>query len=1621
MKKIHTLAAFLSAFLLHGYHAHADSVSLGNTVTVAQVPNQSGAVLISGNFTKPVTSGDVTLTIKYKDAANNWVSVWCKAFPAGDQYDEQLKAAFELPASTLSAYDIKMELSAGATLNNWPSITWQSAVNHYKQGDYTAGICDLDENQYTILFTPRKSGTVQYTNGNVSGVKDRVNSSHLYKKLNNIVLSVNGNGVIDSTVSNAPYINLSNPNGVSEIVSSQKYIYQGSDASPFEFSYHDPVFLFAGKFPNTGFFINFSNWYLPASEGGEGWGRGYLDFTNPNSLLNRYYNLYNYIEEKLPDVIANQEPVVIAISKITGFRIYKADGSYVSLHAINNYGYHNTFGYPKLWEKFRGPGSENFSLKGVSAASLYGVGAIRNHIVNGQPRPLTEVESEIKKFINYVGIFGDTSSYAAAEACTNACVAVKPGAQPDFTPTDWTLAPNSYIFTGKDKNGGNTDGFYIPVAKAYAMWENGGEFMKNTQGSYTPIPAGTETAGLYWEDENGLIKNVSLEGAGKTAKIKVMVNKLKEGNAAISYRVNDTIYWTWHVWVTDDPANGSAYHLGFEKDKNGNLVTDWKWMDRNLGATNADFTGHGWNKSGGLQYQWGRKDPFPTFAHKDGDAYELAGEVGALTALPLKFRGNVMSDTLNNTKSDAPAGNIQFSIRNPLAMIVPPMYVYKLGETPNTNGENFFLERLDAQGNKYWARNESTNWFSKQRYKVYDSANHYNTVAWDLWGDTRGGKWSNVNTNDSVVKEESKRYNMKSPYDPCPCNWRVPSFYANVGVDHNSSPWGKGGSNTQNNVQIKPDTLSTVYPGIKVYPGLGFDFREVTGRNLGRIPVNGNYEYYPNEVSLGNPLNYVVDGNKLYQKISMNFQDSHSDGSLRSSTFFIASPPSSTGVRSLTFVSDAGNPKTSIGWFNMAHNFTVNTHETGGIRCIKDPNNAYMPAAFETESIPASAEEYTTEELMSWTKEPNSYIEYADSTLATPRPEDKDRIVKIPLKKAYAMYKLYLSEDGSFPAGSIKSASVVWTTDAGLVNNMEIMPGTSMLTDTLKVTLNPGKAGNAVVAFHLGNSGGWSNGNPVDPVLWSWHLWVPKTVVNEQDTFVTETTQNGGILPANDQFVNPTPTYGVPLETIVMDRDLGAQKALPNNTGLVGADMSSWFFPWLTEVKDAGGLHYQWGRKDPIPVFRNPGGSYHFNTAFNTYAVYRQTGVNNNAPVYSAAINNAGYTAGYTQEYGTYAANLGSAPTQEDKVKRILKYSVNNPMVYLYRNAETIPNTNPVQYKVKDWLSDKNGLMQDRWGHAKEKSPFDPCPAGWRMPDLQGVAMSGFNISGKYAYLALASGNNPWFYNPDFKETINNKVITYYGIDPSWINGMVENTSYNINKKVYQGGFIRAFGSGGFPTVRYGFIFNNPAYNIGNFPNMGIRGMYGGNSFAATMSNAGSTDATAVFGRSGVWTAAPLGDQSGNAIGMLFNTEISWNASFPNEKLFFFRPTQEFSPQAAMSCRCAKIFYDDNGKEKGRYDPDTMQVPQDALQRPSDTFEPEKIAGMLKKQSITVFPNPVTNVVYIDAVAGKEYYYQVYNMAGQLVKEGKFVNKQADFSTLQAGAYLIRINNSESVVKIVKL
>ncbi|RQO30448.1 hypothetical protein DBR32_12855 [Taibaiella sp. KBW10] len=1074
---------------------------------------------------------------------------------------------------------------------------------------------------------------------------------------------------------------------------------------------------------------------------------------------------------------------------------------------------------------------------------------------------------------------------------------------------DWTLAPNSYIFTGKDKNGNKTDGLYIPVKKAYAMWAD----TTNPELSLrSPIPAGSLiSAYVYWEDVSGLITseaNYKLEivGTGENAKVKVLVNKEhKEGNALVTFHAGtnnnntDPIYWSWHVWVTDDvDANGSTYRQGFETDKNNiplDQVTNrdgspytFQWMNRNLGATNAAFLGNDWNKSAGLMYQWGRKDPLPPMYYKDGTGYEINGAAGTFRGAEFTQNTNLpfgwMMRPYDNPGSHTEvAQNIRYSIKNPLKAIT-------------------FLSRFG-------------HWFSDQPYKVANT-DIYRIVNWDLWSDNRKGKWSKVYTTDTAVAADTKSYELKSPYDPCPCGWRIPSHYGSIaagGQENLSSPWGRNGSwendDPTDNSKFHVNTVNPILNNVKVYPSLGYDFSAQNDRNIGVFPLSGAYVFTgPNEVA-----DYVTSTPKLAY---INWLSTAGTATATLSVYDSASG------RNMGFVSDYYKYPTQAKYrFNVAQ--IAPSKGAGTVRCMRDPNEKYL-GNFETEfiaSVNSSDKTDNADTLKHWIKDANSYIVMTNTVTEK----------RINLRKAYAMYKLFLSEQHQLPQGQ-PSISVYWSTNNSLINNVSLN-NTAIGSSEMVVSLTQGQTGNAVIALHVG-----SNGTSADPVIWSWHIWAPETVPVALAPYKTEdpyqsSPSSGQIIDATNNCLTP------PLVTEFMDRNMGALIAMPSNTAMEPA-----------MGKKAMGLHYQWGRKDPIPTF------------LDQLSIIRNGGT----------INAGQYNTNFTQLFSVYGAGaIAGNDKRYVKIGRILKYSVENPLTYLYNDGAT-----------QDWISNEPGLEAGRWGHAMEKSPYDPCPDGWRVPD---VSFSFLNQAYNTQVSNGVKGTSPWYLGKIADPVRTDGIM---GVDQRWdgTNTVITGAA----SQSYKGRLSTYTNSSGWA----GYLFDDPIYSIGNYPVTGIRGEAG-----VGVSNN--------FPRIGAWTAA-MGDLMGvNAIALMIRygkmqTGIG------------------VAPHQAMACRCAKINYGSNGNEIGRYDPNAIPVPTGATLMPENRFSPHEVSNMVQAHKLIVFPNPVNDILSINASDDKDYYYQVYNMAGQLVLQGKFVNKQTNVSSLAAGAYLIRINNAESVVKIVK-
>ncbi|AZA78288.1 T9SS C-terminal target domain-containing protein [Chryseobacterium sp. G0186] len=1509
-------------------------------IIIHQNTNEKGLVVMSGKLTKPFTSDHIKLSIKYQDSQGNWLTGWCKTLYSYNQYNETLVARFELPASAQNSYNLKIELSSDTNLSTFSSVVWEKSISHYQLNDYAVSSCDLDENEYTMLLTPKKDGSlITNSSGKVTGLKDRVTSSHFWNKLSNVLMNNKKDDVVFSPTNPSDLITdayggksvkLINTGGVSDTLgATPEFIYNEAAGHPipYLYSYDDPVYMFAGKFSANGLFIKFSQWPEEIN------GPGYFNWKSPTFIESRYFNMFNRTWKNLSEFIPDQQPVVIVSSITTGLRVYKNDGTYIDLtpNSTSNYGA-PYFGYTNNVAR-RGPGSENLIISNTSEMTLYGVGALRNDITTSYlpKRTMQDVEKEIFKFIKYTRVFGATTAYDDTSECSHGCFTVNANAVSDYNAADWAKAPNSYIFVPNQEN----NGLYIPVKKAYVMWNN------NSLIGGSPIPSGTVTADVYWEDTHGLIRsgenyNLELIGSGESAKIKVPINKSKQGNAVVAYKVNGEVYWSWHIWVTDDPSNGSTYKSfnGVKRQKSDGTIelipdADWGWMDRNLGAIGSAITGDDWIRNGGLLYQWGRKDPIPPLITKGNDAYEASGSVG-------RIRHRESKNWQNNAKkidelikyiplsSAQVTNNIRLSVKNPLSLI----YVNK----DDNSGPALYNNNVDLP----------VNWFGTSSLAAP------RLTELNLWSDnSRGFVSSNYNTDNGA-----NPYRDKSVFDPCPNGWRVPSvLVANLGngnyvddVRVDFSPFG-----IKNNIGIdafeankyhiiKPNDNNTpaYMKGIKIYPNVGMDFSNVGGNNMGVFPGTGVLvrNYHEGQ---------YTDQHETYLWTATMTRFSAAVPAVLSRNFRLIPDKDQPDVP------DASLPAIK-GRFHYYPLGRAQTSGTNGCRCIKDPLFKVNQYDFPTEFFKDSPE------YVEGLNNPNTYTIVKNTV---------ESIIQIPVSKAFSAQSQLLNNTDILNSSNFNDlkTNVLWSTNPGLISNVSISnpnPGSlSAISNTnINIKIAPNQSGNAVVTLH--------NGSITNPVYWSWHIWVTNTPISSV-TYITD-------LPAAEapNYVNYLRTSAA-LSTEIMDRNLGAIETFPTITGdNLNPETQSGA---ADQIILSGGLHYQWGRKDPFPTYKPAYiASSQFPMYYNNAVKYYTGTVNSSGTVSYTSLSESAFNANYTKAYNTYSASANVLPTDKpnDKAAKVLAYSVKNPLEFMIPSTispyDPQPNGTGRYTNGSDWLSPDPNLAADRWGRGGKKSPFDPCPEGWRIPDYTNSEPNG------------GYGVSPWY-----------KKGLGIGIDNNPLINSYLGTRVRVAK-----------------SVNAGFMFNNSSYQIGNYTTfIGTRGIR----------NVETNDVPNYNFVNGMyslfWSGALNSNYRGRPIGYLFQI----NNSAP-EKNFFTPYNDRNDPYFGASCRCVKVKYDNNGNEQGPIP--KLPVANVLAGKAGNVFTKSVINEKIVNNKFEVFPNPVKNRLYIKSNDCKEYYYQVYNMSGQLVKSGKFENEQTDLSNLPMGAYLIRINNSENIVKIIK-
>ncbi|MCC8062952.1 MAG: DUF4906 domain-containing protein [Rikenellaceae bacterium] len=255
-------------------------------------------------------------------------------------------------------------------------------------------------------------------------------------------------------------------------------------------------------------------------------------------------------------------------------------------------------------------------------------------------------------------------------------------------------------------------------------------------------------------------------------------------------------------------------------------------------------------------------------------------------------------------------------------------------------------------------------------------------------------------------------------------------------------------------------------------------------------------------------------------------------------------------------------------------------------------------------------------------------------------------------------------------------AELLWTDNAALATQLEIRLDKVNGLLTLK---SAGAAeGNAVVALYNSKTAGSGE------VLWSWHAWV--TGYKPSEAGVAARSANTAYSVTGGQ----VHTYGTEFQKangtsrVIMDRNLGATKTYNGGVPQTGDNT----------VDQADGLFYQWGRKDPFPRVLGSSVTATGNTSTGTMIpIYGSGGTVLDAP--SSNLSATGF------RKMNIADVINGSPNT-------LALAVKTPLLFIY---------NPDLSRSCDWYAEVRENQNDGlWGDGASKSPYDPCPKGWRVP-----------------------------------------------------------------------------------------------------------------------------------------------------------------------------------------------------------------------------------------------------------------------------------------------------------------
>lgn len=340
-------------------------------------------------------------------------------------------------------------------------------------------------------------------------------------------------------------------------------------------------------------------------------------------------------------------------------------------------------------------------------------------------------------------------------------------------------------------------------------------------------------------------------------KKKIYVKTRNEGNALIgAYNEDGTILWSWHIWCrNDDPSNvaNAKVYSTYSWDNDGihtnkERIPGYAIMPCNLGAMinePADKNDLNRIRTGGLLYQWGRKDPFPSaFCPNTDDAMTYhSQEVIYMTDnenkhITFSFTKDINSDDPNNTfhvasgetikqMHDDGTSILQYSIEHPVVFLAGTKAV-KQSANYVEKMANYYYDGdwLPEHNNKLWGGLDPND--DKTVMKSYTPYSSYpDNTFYDNYG------------------------NQKSIFDPCPKGWRVPPPELWIGFTSTG---------------INPTTMNQINFSEYIMHRIGAEFKSSSGGMYMFINgwQTGNVSYFPEPGIIradGNPWGVGCCGN----------------------------------------------------------------------------------------------------------------------------------------------------------------------------------------------------------------------------------------------------------------------------------------------------------------------------------------------------------------------------------------------------------------------------------------------------------------------------------------------------------------------------------------------------------------------------------------------------------------------------------------------------------------------------------------------------------------------------------------------------------------------------------------